>query len=117
MISDHMTESWTVQTMTETNTNGDIIRTFATDTTVGTAGVILAHSRQLTSNEIAAFSKRGVVTTHRLYTLSSGLTEKHRLSDPSGDKWNVTGINNPHGFGYWYEVDLSRSDVEREADT
>ena len=118
MISSHMTESWTVQAVTETpDTGGAIVETYATATTIGASGVILAHSRQLSVNEMVARGKQQVTATHRLYTESSGITEKHRLSDPSGDKWSVTGVNNPHNFGYWYEVDLLRTDVEREADT
>ena len=117
MISDHYTESWTVQKLTETNTNGEIVRTYPTDTSIGTAGVISAHTRQLSARELVAMDKQQVSATHRLYTGSSGITETHRLVNASGDVYSVIAVDNPHNLGEFYQIDLLRSDVERESDT
>jgi hypothetical protein len=118
MISDLMTESWTAQTMTEAvDSGGAITPTFATDTTIGASGVFVAHSRRLSASEINARSKPEIFCTHRLYCTVSGITEKHRLSDPNGDKWNVVAVEDPHNLGEFYQIDLTRSDAERVADT
>ena len=80
-------------------------------------GVFLAHSRRLSASEINARSKQEIVCTHRLYCTVSGITEKHRLSDPDGHKWDVIAVDNPHDMDEFYQIDLSRADVERTDDT
>jgi hypothetical protein len=61
-------------------------------------------------------NKQQITATHRLYCKVSGITEKHRFVDPNGDRYDVTAVDNPHNLNQWFQMDLLRTDVEREAD-
>jgi len=117
MIEHLMDESWTVLKNTgHVDSGGAVTGTWSTDTDIGTSGVISAHFRNLTICERNAMMKNEVAITARLYTISSGITEKHRLKNSDGEIYQIIAVDNPHNLDEFYQIDLARTDVEREAD-
>lgn len=106
-------DGYTAKKITETNSGSIISKGLSTDTTIGNSGVFYARYRQLSEDEIIKNSKLEVVTDGRIYTSTSGLTNKHYILDPDGMLHKIVKINNPHQLNKFYQIDVIRSDEER----
>lgn len=118
MITDLFESGWTVKKNTESvDSGGAVTDTWSTDTTIGTSGVISAHIRQLSRDEVISEGRPEVVATHRVYTAVDSITEKHRLVSPDGEVFNVVAVDNPHELDEFLQIDVRRSEVEAEDDS
>lgn len=117
MIDHLLTESWTVLKNTESvDSSSTVVDSWSTDTSIGTSGVITAHFRNLSLNEIKQNESNEIVVDSRLYTENSGLTTKHRLKNSSNQIYNIMAVDNPHNLNEFYQVDLLREQSEVNAD-
>ena len=103
------TESWTaLKSLEVKSARGDMAREWGADTSIGTDGVFLAHSRMLAERETRIYEKMDVDTVKRIYCDVNALTIKHRLRDPNGQDWNIISVDNPHNFDEFLQVDIVR---------
>jgi len=114
-IEDYFTTGWTAKKNTEAvDSGGAVTDTLSTDTSIGTAGVFSACKRQLSGRELERYAKKEYEEVYRIYTTTSGFTVKHWILDTDSLLWNVVNVNNPHDLDEFYQIDVVRSDFERE---
>jgi hypothetical protein len=117
MIDHLFTESWTALVNTESvDSGGTVTDSWATDASIGTSGVIMAHSRNITIRELLQNAKNEINIDMRLYTKDTGLTIAHRLKNSDDEIYSIVAVDDPHNYGKFYQVDLVRSDSEVDAD-